>query len=94
MSRTRRQWTIFFTSICLAPGLSPAPAQVPAVQITAFNPPEASYLGKTPFEIRGQGFTVSTRVTIDSAAVPVTFVDATRLTGMLLRTAPPRARST
>ena len=83
MSRTRRQWTIFFTAICLAPGLSRAPAQVPAVQITAFHPREASYLGETPFEVRGQGFTVSTRVTIDSAAVPVTFVNATRLTGML-----------
>ena len=83
MSRTRRQWTIFFTSICLASGLSPLPAQVPAVQITAFHPPEASYLGKTPFEIRGQGFTVSTRVRIDGAAVGVNFVDATRLTGMI-----------
>ena len=83
MSRTRRQWTIFFTSICLASGLSPAPAQVPAVQITAFHPPEASYLGKTPFEVRGQGFTVSTGVLIDNKSVPVSFVDATKLTGML-----------
>src|SRR5688572_7683907 len=83
MSRTRRQWTIFFTSICLASGLSPAPAQVPAVQITAFHPPEASYLGKTPFEVRGQGFTASTQVLIANTSVPVSFIDATKLTGML-----------
>jgi len=71
------------TSLCLAAGLSSARGQVPAVQITGFHPREASFLGKTPFEIRGQGFTASTRVLIDHAAVPVTLVDATRLTGVI-----------
>lgn len=73
-------------------GLGPPPlgAQSPNVKITSFHPAEASYLGKTPFEIRGKGFTPSTRVIIDTASVPTTFVDATKLTGII----PPHSPTT
>jgi IPT/TIG domain-containing protein len=51
------------------------------VAIAGFSPPEISYLGETPFEVRGSGFTTATTVTFAGVPVGATFVDGSTLRG-------------
>ncbi len=58
-------------------------ASLPAVQIDSFFPSEASYLGKTAFEVQGANFTAQTRVVIDGARVTPSASTSTLLRGTL-----------
>ncbi|HZN57059.1 MAG TPA: IPT/TIG domain-containing protein, partial [Planctomycetota bacterium] len=63
-----------------APGLY---AQSQPLKVTSFAPREVSYLGKTPFEITGEGFNSDTRVKIGAAVITPALEGTTRLTGIL-----------
>ncbi|MBI4600896.1 MAG: IPT/TIG domain-containing protein [Planctomycetes bacterium] len=68
--------------------LSNAYTVTPRVRITSFAPAEASYLGKTDFEVRGSSFTAQTKVVIDGMRYTPALVDATTLRGRLFPHAP------